>query len=1000
MLGRPSKLFIASLSLLAAMPCSVSAQQPILTEFLARNDSGVRDEDGDRSDWIEVHNPSSSTINLGGWRLTDESNDLTKWAFPPETLAPGEYLVVFASNKDRTTAGQPLHTNFRLASGGEFLALVSPAAQIITQFAPQYPAQSADVSYGYEGDLVTVAFFDPPTPGAPNGSGGAPPLEPVTFSRTPGFESGSAPLGLQHPSPGATIRYTLDGREPSGQDLIYAAPLLLTETTTLRARAFEAGSLPSPVSSGTWIFQDLVEDQSLTTALGRGLPSEWVDQTGLNWNLGGSRPGAWYGLDDLVTAPYTPEQVQESLDALPSLSLQMHPDDLFGFMSPSGLLGIYANSSEEGAAWERPCSLEWLDPNTGLEFQIDCGVNIQGGANTDVLQRSQLSMALKFKSAFGPPKLEHKVFEDSPLESFDYLILDCSSQLSINAPAGFATKIHAQETRDEFAADTHEDMQHLSPHGRWVHLYLNGLYWGVLHLHERPDERFAAAYGGGGPDEYDWVRVGEVAAGNDSPVGSAAPGLWQEIQSIVAAGVAPGQQWNGVEAYEALAARVDLENYADYLLMNWYVGNTDWPQNNWMATAHARNSASFSDVDPDGRFVFHNWDAETVLFWGNAATAVNDGFWDRTGVQSSNPTNAAFIHSAAIAHPDYLDLLASRVQLHMFTPGGALWVEPGFDVAGTVFDPAFPERNVPAARYFRVAIELGPAVLMEYARWGNYFEVPGRYNLTDWVAERDRLLNHYFPIRGQVVLQQLLAATPKLFPSLPMPSASRAPGRYRAGVDLTLSSSATIYYTLDGSDPRESLGAVNQDAIATTGPVVLPRGTSRLRARAFDGAEWSPLFSGTYCAGARVRINEAQTDNNRTITDAAGELEDWFELRNLTDTPLDLGGFHLTDDPNDPTKFEIPAGVTIPARGYLLFWADEDSSQGPTHVNFRLSANGEFIGLHGPEELSGLTFDSTLIPPLRPDHSFARTTNGRGGFSPTANPTPGFQNLPGQLPPR
>ena len=79
-------------------------------------------------------------------------------------------------------------------------------------------------------------------------------------------------------------------------------------------------------------------------------------------------------------------------------------------------------------------------------------------------------------------------------------------------------------------------------------------------------------------------------------------------------------------------------------------------------------------------------------------------------------------------------------QIHLLTPGGSLWVEPGFDVIGTPYDPAFPERNVPATRYHDIATELGPAVLMEYARWGNYFEAPGRFNLTDWVVERDRLL--------------------------------------------------------------------------------------------------------------------------------------------------------------------------------------------------------------------------------------------------------------------
>ena len=154
---------VASIAAVAvSLTGAVSAQQPILTEFLARNDVGIQDEDNERNDWIEIHNPSASALNLGGWRLTDDGGDLSKWVLPSQTLGPGEFLVVFASGKDRAVAGQPLHTNFRLSAGGEYLALVSPVGLIATQFSPTFPAQTADVSYGYESDLVTLAFFDPP----------------------------------------------------------------------------------------------------------------------------------------------------------------------------------------------------------------------------------------------------------------------------------------------------------------------------------------------------------------------------------------------------------------------------------------------------------------------------------------------------------------------------------------------------------------------------------------------------------------------------------------------------------------------------------------------------------------------------------------------------------------------------------------------------------------------------------------------------------------------
>src|ERR1051325_158605 len=115
-------LFVASLILsLAGSVSSFSAtEKVILSEFMAYNTHVLNDEDGDASDWIEVRNAGSDRINLAGWFLTDAANNLTKWRFPATNLNAGAQLIVFASNKDRRTPGQPLHTNFRLEQNGEY----------------------------------------------------------------------------------------------------------------------------------------------------------------------------------------------------------------------------------------------------------------------------------------------------------------------------------------------------------------------------------------------------------------------------------------------------------------------------------------------------------------------------------------------------------------------------------------------------------------------------------------------------------------------------------------------------------------------------------------------------------------------------------------------------------------------------------------------------------------------------------------------------------------
>lgn len=134
------------------------ASQVIISEFMASNSKTVSDEDREFSDWIEVFNVGNSAVNLLNWSLTDDHDDLGKWKFPEITLPPGGTLLVFATGKDRTEIVPPLrtnlHTNFRLASDGNYLALVEPDGTIATEFFERYPAQVPDISYGF-GVLTT-----------------------------------------------------------------------------------------------------------------------------------------------------------------------------------------------------------------------------------------------------------------------------------------------------------------------------------------------------------------------------------------------------------------------------------------------------------------------------------------------------------------------------------------------------------------------------------------------------------------------------------------------------------------------------------------------------------------------------------------------------------------------------------------------------------------------------------------------------------------------------
>jgi hypothetical protein len=166
-------LFLLSWSLsfgAVALDLRAAESDLIVSELMAANGRTLADEDGDYVDWIEIHNAGDADANLRRWYLTDNWNNRAKWRFPEVVLPAGGYLVVFASGKDRAVAGSELHTNFRLDSIGEYLALVRPNGKTLAwERDLTGVAQFEDVSFGLDGAL-NERYFTYPTPGASNGA--------------------------------------------------------------------------------------------------------------------------------------------------------------------------------------------------------------------------------------------------------------------------------------------------------------------------------------------------------------------------------------------------------------------------------------------------------------------------------------------------------------------------------------------------------------------------------------------------------------------------------------------------------------------------------------------------------------------------------------------------------------------------------------------------------------------------------------------------------------
>ncbi len=229
---------------------SVAFAEPVISEFMAANTTTLADEDGTYSDWVEIHNPDTAPLDLSGWYLTDTASAKTKWKFPAVTIQPNGYLVVWASNKNRRNPSAPLHTNFALSAGGEYLGLIKPdGTTVVSEYAPTFPAQTDNISYGtvtLPSGATEVGYFRTPTPGAANADLML--LETVAFSQEAGPYTDSFRLTLTGAGAGQKIRYVLAAAsaagatvpEPDAQSPVYDRPIFINSSVIVRAAVFSS----------------------------------------------------------------------------------------------------------------------------------------------------------------------------------------------------------------------------------------------------------------------------------------------------------------------------------------------------------------------------------------------------------------------------------------------------------------------------------------------------------------------------------------------------------------------------------------------------------------------------------------------------------------------------------------------------------------------------------------------------------------------------------------
>lgn len=713
-------IFLTAIAMIAAH----AQGTPHVTEFATSNDEVLVLPDGSSPDWIEIHNPDSAAIDLAGWHLTDDSSDFNKWTFPSGSVIPaGGYLLVYASGEDLSDPASDLHTNFGLNQNGEFLALVNPQNEVTAPgFGSIFPEQFTDVSFGFPAGQTEAAYFTTPTPGQANNDSIQGFVKDTKFSHIRGFFETSFQLEVTSATPGASIFYTLDGSDPSpaSSSVDAASPtsipvlsLQISSTTIVRAYASKSGFEPTNTDTQTYLFLDeVIANPVMATSITQN--SVWGPQM----------------RDALLEIPTISLVTQEAIPTEP-------------IMSPP----------------EIPVSIEMIFPDGKEGFQLDAGVERFGGPFT---LYDKHALRISFKRIYGEPKLRFDLFGDTPyggdtaVDTFDQILLRNGSQDAL-----FATNYpHSRGVyyRNRYFFDRQLEGGDLSLRGKFVHVYLNGTYYGQHHLMERPNADFMATHLGGEEEDYD-IMKGRSGVFVSQGEGAA----WDFLTSNT-------NDWEIVQNY------MDVESYINYMLLNFYGGNEhDWfPIHNWVAGRKREDGSKFN---------FFMWDNDFLIRrGGNATTGSTANTTDNGG-----PGN---MWNALIAHEEFRIMVADRAQELFYNDG------------------MFTKERV-QTDITKLSESLSRTIIPESARWGTKAELtytPDSFQqFTNWIVDINTAS------RTDVVLSQMQSAG--IFTDIPAPTFQQFGGEIPADFDLLVTfNNGGLYYTTDGSDPRLIGGEINPTA--------------------------------------------------------------------------------------------------------------------------------------------------------------------------------------------
>lgn len=829
-----------------------------INEILASNNTTNYDNTFyNFSDWIEIYNDGSSSVNLNGYTITDDIN------------IPDKYLINFSLRIDSRGYGviwadkeswYP-HANFALDSDGEFVALFAPDGTLVDSFS--FSAQLADVSYGrYPDGSSEFVFMPEPTcskknlPGIIDADNIS---DSVIFSQKGGFYTGQQSIELSTPSPGASIRYTSDGSCPDSESEIYTSALSFSSNKVIRARSFDPGQLPGPVKTETY----------------------FIDQEA----------------------------------NLPVLSISTNPDYFFSYtygIYVVGTNGIEGNCIDSAVnfnqPWERAINFEYFSQDGQCMVNQVVGTKIAGRCSRT---RPMKPLAILSREKYGKEGIDgYQFFNSKNLSSPKNLYLRNSG-----------TEAYSTYLRDGFMQTLIMDRMDMDYQAyQPLVLYINGKYWGLYNLREKMDENYVASNYGIDPESIDLLEYNTIGV-RDLHQGDWV--LYDDFLDYVST-----HDLSIPEHYEYVKSQMDVDEFMNIHIANIYFENEDWPNN---------NNKFWRERGPNGKWRWYMYDLDFGFgYWPKSGKSVEWFFGDR------EDSKIAF---KIKSNPNFRNEFVQRMASHLNT---TFKTERVLHVLDSVKG------------------NLEGDIQKHIDLWGNPWSV------SKWESNVQVMIDFTYERTAKVIPQIVKEFDLTGTYDLELENVSPGLGKIEiAGVDIP--NEFTGFYFKDIPlriqalpKPGYKFSGWSGDISGTENELFLMADSDRSIIAHFEEA--TPIEN--------LYINEFLASNVEDLADENNEHEDWIEIYNDNDYPLDLAGLYLSDSLGELTQAQIPFGdsqnTIIPAKGYKLLWADKDPEEGSLHLSFKLSKGGEKIYLSQQIGLDIQIIDSLSYGKQYDDFTYGR----------------------------